>query len=128
MSKTPKEIWEIQHKLVLNFDADQHAELFAEDGVWEFPQATQGQKLKLQGRDAIREWVIANAKSPQDTGHRVLGYDEIVIHDTADPDVIVVEYDLHGEVTHTGEKFRRSYVQVLKVRDGRIHSLRDYFN
>lgn len=128
MDKTPKEIWEIQHKLVLNFDVDQHAELFAEDGVWEFPLAKPGSKVKLEGRDAIREWVIDNAKSAQDAGHRVLGYDELVIHETADPSVIVVEFDLHGEVTHTGEKYRRSYVQVLKVRDGKIVSLRDYFN
>lgn len=128
MNKTPKEIWEIQHKLVLNFDVDQHAELFAEDGVWEFPRAPQGSKVKLEGRDAIREWVIENAKSSQEAGHRVLGYDEVVIHETADPSVIVVEFDLHGEVTHTGERFRRSYVQVLRVRDGKIVSLRDYFN
>ncbi len=128
MKKTPKEIWEIQHKLVLNFDVDQHAELFAEDGVWEFPLASQGSKVKLEGRDAIREWVIEKAKSAQAAGHRVLGYNELVIHETADPEVIVVEFDLHGEVTHTGEKYRRSYVQVLRVRDGKIVSLRDYFN
>ncbi|WP_141731363.1 nuclear transport factor 2 family protein [Oligoflexus tunisiensis] len=128
MQKTPKEIWEIQHKLVLNFDVDQHAELFAEDGVWEFPMAKQGSKVKLEGREAIREWVMENARSAQEAGHRVLKYDELVIHETADPEVIVVEFDLHGEVTHTGEKYRRSYVQVLRVRDGRIVSLRDYFN
>jgi ketosteroid isomerase-like protein len=126
--KTPKEIWELQHQLVLNFDVDQHAELFAEDGVWEFPLAKQGSKVKLEGRDAIREWVMENAKSSQQAGQRVLGYDELVIHETADPEVIVVEFDLQGEVTHTGEKFRRSYVQVLRVRDGKIVSLRDYFN
>jgi ketosteroid isomerase-like protein len=128
MQKTPKEIWEIQHKLVLNFDVDQHAELFAEDGVWEFPMAKQGSKVKLEGREAIREWVMENARSAQEAGHRVLKYDELVIHETADPEVIVVEFDLHGEVTHTGEKYRRSYVQVLRVRDNKIVSLRDYFN
>jgi ketosteroid isomerase-like protein len=128
MQKTPKEIWEIQHKLVLNFDVDQHAELFAEDGVWDFPMAKQGSKVKLEGREAIREWVMENARSAQEAGHRVLKYDELVIHETADPEVIVVEFDLHGEVTHTGEKYRRSYVQVLRVRDNKIVSLRDYFN
>jgi ketosteroid isomerase-like protein len=112
----------------LNFDVDQHADLFAEDGVWEFPLAPQGSTLKLEGRDAIREWVMENAKSAQQAGHRILGYDELVIHKTADPEVIVVEFDLHGEVTHTGEKYRRSFVQVLRVRDGSIVSLRDYFN
>ncbi|HYX34607.1 MAG TPA: nuclear transport factor 2 family protein [Oligoflexus sp.] len=128
MSKTPKEIWEIQHKLVLNFDVDQHAELFAEDGVWEFPLARPGTKAKLEGRDAIRDWVMEHTKNAQDAGHQALNYDDLVIHETADPEVIVVEFDLHGEVSHTGEKYRRSYVQVLRVRDGKIVSLRDYFN
>jgi ketosteroid isomerase-like protein len=128
MQKTPKEIWELQHQLVLNFDADQHAELFAEDGVWEFPMAKQGSKVKLEGRDAIREWIMENARTAQESGDRILKYDEVVIHETADPEVIVVEFDLHGEHTHTGEKYRRSYVQVLRVRDGKIVTLRDYFN
>lgn len=128
MSKTPKEIFDIQHKLVLNFDVDQHAELFAEDGVWEFPLAKQGSKVKLEGKDAIREWALEAAKEAQESGHRILKYDEVVIHETADPEVIVVEFDLHGENTHTGEKYRRSYIQVLRVRDEKIVSLRDYFN
>ena len=125
---TPKEIFDIQHKMVLSFDLEQKADLFAEDGVWEFPLAKTGSKIKLEGRDAIREWSIEAAQKAQEAGHRLLKYDELVIHDTADPEVIVVEFDLHGEVTHTGEKYRRSYIQVLRVRDGKIVSLRDYFN
>lgn len=128
MPASPKEIFELQHQLVLNFDVDQHADLFAEDGVWEFPLAKQGSKVVLEGRDAIREWCIKLAKKAQDEGYRPLSYDELVIHETADPEVIVVEFDLHGENSHTGEKYRRSYIQVLRVRDGKIASLRDYFN
>lgn len=128
MGRTPKEIFDIQHKLVLNFDMDQQAELFAEDGVWEFPLAKQDSKVKLEGRDAIREWLLGAAKKAQDGGHRLLKYDELVIHETADPEVIVIEFDLHGELSHSGEKYRRSYIQVLRARDGRIVSLRDYFN
>jgi ketosteroid isomerase-like protein len=128
MSRTPKEIFDIQHKMVLNFDVEQQADLFAEDGVWEFPLAKPGSKVKLEGRDAIREWSIDAARKAQQAGRRLLKYDELVIHDTSDPEVIVVEFDLHGEVSHTGEKYRRSYIQVLRVRDGKIVSLRDYFN
>lgn len=128
MARTPREIFDIQHQLVLNFDVDQHAELFAEDGVWEFPLAKPGSRVKLEGRDAIREWVMENARANQQAGHRVLNYDDLIIHETADPEVIVVEFDLHGEYTHSGEKYRRSYIQVLRVRDDKIVSLRDYFN
>jgi ketosteroid isomerase-like protein len=48
------------------------------------------------------------------------------VHETADPEVIVAEYDYEGRVTATGRTFRLANVQVLRVRDGLITGSRDY--
>jgi ketosteroid isomerase-like protein len=49
-----------------------------------------------------------------------------VVHDTADPEVIVGEFDYHGQVSTTGRTFQVPNIQVLRIRDGQIVSSRDY--
>jgi ketosteroid isomerase-like protein len=48
------------------------------------------------------------------------------VHETADPEVIVAEFDYEGRVTTTGHAFRFSNVQFVRVRDGLIAETRDY--
>jgi ketosteroid isomerase-like protein len=50
-----------------------------------------------------------------------------VVHETLDPEVVVVELELEGEVAATGDAYRLPYIQVFRVRDGAIVSFRDYF-
>jgi hypothetical protein len=50
----------------------------------------------------------------------------VVIHETADPEVIITEYELHGEMTGTGEPFSARFAMVITVRDGHIVHSRDY--
>jgi ketosteroid isomerase-like protein len=51
---------------------------------------------------------------------------EIAIHETADPDVIVVEYELAGTVTTAGCRAAAPFIAVLQVRDGPITRWREY--
>ena len=53
---------------------------------------------------------------------------DVVIHDTADPEVVIAEYQLHGELTQAGEPFSQRFVMVMTVRDGQIVHSRDYTN
>lgn len=51
---------------------------------------------------------------------------DVTIHQTTDPEVIVAEYELHGEMIATGEPFSARYAMVITVRDGHIVHARDY--
>jgi len=53
---------------------------------------------------------------------------EVVIHETADSDVVIIEYELHGEFTQTAEPFSLRFLMVLTVKDGHIVRSRDYSN
>lgn len=53
---------------------------------------------------------------------------DAVIHDTADPEVVITEYQLHGELIETGEPFSQRFVMVMTVREGQIVHSRDYTN
>lgn len=52
----------------------------------------------------------------------------VTIHETYDPEVIITEYELHGEMTATGEPFSVRFAMVLTIRDGHIVHSRDYTN
>jgi uncharacterized protein len=50
----------------------------------------------------------------------------ITIHETADPEVIVAEFEYRGTVPATGEPFALPGIFVMRVRDGQIVTSRDY--
>jgi hypothetical protein len=72
-------------------------------------------------REEIRQRFAAGAASRRYTGLR-----DVRVHETADPDVIVLEYSLDGTRIADGEPFTMSFVMVLTFRDGLIAHSRDY--
>jgi ketosteroid isomerase-like protein len=50
----------------------------------------------------------------------------ITIHETADPEVIVAEFEYQGTAPATGESFALPGIFVMRIRDGQIVSSRDY--
>jgi uncharacterized protein len=52
----------------------------------------------------------------------------IKVHETADPEVIVAEFQYEGTVVETGEPFTIPAVFVMRVRDGKIVESRDYLD
>ncbi len=51
---------------------------------------------------------------------------DVVIHETADPEVVIAEYQLHGELVTAGGQFTLQFLMVLTIRDGVIVHSRDY--
>jgi ketosteroid isomerase-like protein len=51
-----------------------------------------------------------------------------VIHETTDSEVVIAEYQLHGELIESGEPFAQRFVMVMTIRDGEIVHSRDYTN
>ena len=124
----PREIFERLHERVRDdYDMDGQADLYAADGTLELPFAPPGVPRRIRGRDEIRKFLMAAGERSRQAGRRILRYDPLVVHETADPEVIVAEFDLHGEVAATGEAYRMPFIQVMRVRDGQITSMRDYF-
>ncbi|HEX8347549.1 MAG TPA: nuclear transport factor 2 family protein [Actinoplanes sp.] len=106
---------------------DAVAELFTEDGTYEAPLVPDAAGLprRLAGPEAIRHGVVAYQQHVAFQGTVDFEQSGFVLHDTADPDVFIVELDtvINGP---TGPQ-RMSLVQIFRMRDGRIASLRDYF-
>jgi ketosteroid isomerase-like protein len=126
---SPREVFERLHRAVQDdYDMETQVALFAEDGVLEWPFAPAGMPRRIEGRETIRRVLGAAGDRARQAGRRIAGYRAVVVRETTDPEVIVAEFDLHGEVRATGDAYRLSFIQVLRVRNGQIVSMRDYFN
>ena len=50
----------------------------------------------------------------------------VTIHETDDPEVIITEYELQGEMVATGAPFSVRFAMVIMIQDGYIVHSRDY--
>jgi hypothetical protein len=118
---TPREVFALMREAWLGRRDD--GDLFAEDVLIEAPFAPPGHPRRREGRDNVLSFY-----RPQRAAFPVR-FEEVrdtVVHETADPEVIVVEYTLAGTVTTTGHHGSAPFIGVLRVRDGRIAGWREY--
>jgi uncharacterized protein len=122
-SATPADVLARRRHLILNGDADGFAGLFAPDAVIEVPFAgPPGMPARLEGREAIRE----NARRVMASPLRLEDFEVAELHQTQDPEVVIVEMRAKGTVTTTGRSFTATSIQILRIREGHIVLFRDF--
>ena len=118
---TARDVFDRFQRYVLNEAPD---ELWAPDVVIETPFAAGG-PARIEGRDAFLEKTKGSrAKLPV----RFEEVRNVVVHDTTDPDKIIVEYTLVGTILPTGEQASAPFITVMEVRDGLVTLWREYQN
>jgi len=115
---TPREILEQLIDGMTSKKWDQLPELFAEDVVIIHPLST-GPEARIVGRHKVAEHFARAAAFDAD-----LRIEDIVIHETTDPEVVICEQTLRGNFG--GEETALPGIRVMRVRDGLIVSSRDY--
>jgi ketosteroid isomerase-like protein len=121
-ASTAREVFARQIECIERDDRVAQMELYTEDVVYEFPFANDRPR-RIEGRDEFRRvmeplWAAARAR-----GIEVRCASTSLI-DGADPNVLVAEFAF--EVVGSGRRIE--FVQVLRIRDGRIAQLREYFS
>lgn len=123
MPREPEETMRRLLDLTLAKDMDAVADLWAEDGIAEFPFAAGDAPRRLVGREAVRGY-LAGYPDVYD----VQEIPAITVHRTERPDTVVVECHAVGRTVRTGEPYRMDYVVVVTVQDGLITHFRDYWS
>jgi ketosteroid isomerase-like protein len=98
-------------------------DLFAPDGVLEFPYAPAGVPRRLEGRDALLAYMT---HFPDTFDVRFV---DLVFHETADPSTAVAEFRSTGRAVATGKPYEQTCISVVHTDDtGRITRYVDYWN
>jgi ketosteroid isomerase-like protein len=119
-----REVLERFRQAAIRQSVDDMRRVYAVDAVHEFPFTRPGLPSRLEGRDEIVNWVAAGWK---DYPLKFERYRTLAIHETSDPETIIVEQEALGTSPSTGE-FALPNIVVLTVRNGQIARLRDYVN
>jgi ketosteroid isomerase-like protein len=124
MTKSLREVWEhlVSHQVTR--DIDGWIECFAADAIMEWPFRLKGVPARLEGREAIRAAVAPVWERAKTTNRRISGHENVVFHQTTDPEIAIVEFDIVGETVRG--PFRQTVVYLLRVRNGRVLLLRDF--
>jgi len=122
---TPREVFLRLVHGVADGDFEALPALYAEQTDVRHPMSPYGDQ-PLLSREALREHF--GGAGPRVAGVVRYQPDNIRIHETQDPEVIVAEFDYAGTVIASGEPFRVPCVFVLRVRDGLIVESRDYID
>ncbi|MFJ2771046.1 nuclear transport factor 2 family protein [Streptomyces sp. NPDC087300] len=109
--------------LLLAKDIAGWVELWAEDGVLEFPFAPEGWPRRLDGKAAVADYM---RHYPDHID--LHDFPDVRMHQTVEPGTVVVEMRGVGRLVKTGAPFDMTYIAVVTVRDGLISSYRDYWN
>jgi hypothetical protein len=97
--------------------------LCADNVVAEFPFAPDGSPRRLEGREALYEYLrnypsVINVRS---IPHRR-------IYSTDDPNVVIAEWSSSGEVLTNGNPYEMSYATFVTFKDGLIVNYREYWD
>ncbi|MEV5834239.1 nuclear transport factor 2 family protein [Nocardia sp. NPDC052112] len=123
MSTTPRATIERLLSLFADGPTPEMADIYAVDAVFELPFLPPGAEHPEVGREAFRTHLVAGAQI-----QRFDSVDDVHIHETADPEVVISEYRINGTVLATGKRFEFPIINVSRVRDGLIVSTRSYSN
>jgi ketosteroid isomerase-like protein len=96
-------------------------DLFQDDATIDVPFDGDGTGRPMRGRAALEQMTTSL--------RGILRFDEVTIlelHDTNHAGTIICEYEALLHRSDLGGSFRRRYISVIQIQDGRIAHLREY--
>jgi len=117
---TPQELWAERARIINEHRWADLADLYADDAVVEI-KLTPPAPMRILGREALAGHLASMTKGPLRFEVR-----SAVIHETADPETIIVEYQYFGTNTATGDTREINNIQLFRSRDGKLVETHDY--
>ena len=122
-TRTPRAVVDQLLHTLVHGKRTEIADLYAPDVRIENPWAPAGIPNVSEGREELRARMTMTEElwtfdSVQD----------VFVHVTEDPEVVVLEYRVNATVSASGTRFSLGFISVLRIAGGLIVSARDYSN
>jgi ketosteroid isomerase-like protein len=106
---------------------DEWIDLWADDGVLEFPFAPPGRRRRYAGKADILAYMKAVAAR---MAGRIKseGLEYFQAHPMADPQMICLEMGIKGRILETGAPYNQKYISIIEMKGGKISLYREYWN
>ena len=113
----------VQRGLAGHVDGDHYFDAIADDAVFEFRYIFPGWPQKLNSREALMALYAGY-------GSNILlhGADALVVHQSQDARVVILEYEVHGKILRTGAAYDNRFISVVTIGNRKIVQWRDYMD
>ena len=106
---------------------DEWLEIWADDGVLEFPFAPAGRKRRYVGKAEILAYMQATAERMAER-LKIEGMDSFQVRPMLDPQWVCLEMSIKGRVTETDAPYNQSYISLVEIKHGKLSLYREYWN
>jgi len=102
-------------------DGEHFWDAVAENAVFEFRYNFPGFTNIIEGRDAYMDWFggYSNILHSADNLH---------VYKTTQANIIILEYEVHGVVPHTGKSYDNRFCSFITIENRKIIYWRDYMD
>jgi len=106
---------------------DEWIDLWADDGVLEFPFAPAGRRSRYVGKADILAYMKAVAAR---MAGRIKseGLDDFHMRPMLDPSTVCLEMGVKGRILETGAPYLQKYISIIETRGGKLSLYREYWN
>jgi uncharacterized protein len=104
-------------------DGDHYFDTIAEDALFEFRYHFPGWPLTVRGRANLMALY-----SEYGNNIKLHSGDALVVHPSRDGRVVVLEYEVHGQVLTNGNSYDNRFVSVVTIENRKIVHWRDYMD
>ena len=125
IERTVRDVLKCYQQAMMDFSANDLADLYAPNAIHEFPLFTPGRPVPLTSQAAVRGAYLAMWANPRVRLSRI---ENVALHEAHDPEVILSEWTATATVNATGETIKLAGVISLQIRDGYIVHVRDYMD
>jgi len=93
----------------------------AENAVFEFLYNFPGFTNRIEGRAAYMDWFGGYSNILHSA-------DNLRVHKSMEPGVVILEYEVHGIAPSTGKPYDNRFCSVIKIKNRKIVHWRDYMD
>jgi uncharacterized protein len=113
----------VQQGLAGQVDGEHYFDTIADNAVFEFRYVFPGWPQKISSRQALMALYAGY-------GNNICldGADALVVHQSRDARVVILEYEVHGKIVGTGARYDNRFISVITIEDRKIVQWRDYMD
>jgi uncharacterized protein len=104
-------------------DGEDYFDLLAEDVVFEYVISVPGYPRRVEGRRGIVELY-----SDYGDYMTMRSADNLRVYRDREADVVILEYEVHGEAVQTGRPYDNRFVSIITIKDRKVTRWRDYLD
>jgi uncharacterized protein len=102
-------------------DGEHFWDAVAKNAIFEFQYNIPGFTNKIKGRDAYMDWFGGYTNVLHSANN-------LRVHKSTRPNVIILEYEVHGTVPQTGKAYDNRFCSIITIKDRKIIHWRDYMD